>query len=121
MVKRSLVSSIASSPPALSKRRFFRGENPSGMIVASNARMTFLTFLFRSSLFRQSHKQSLSSCVVDEAQDAERHFSGEDLRALFLYKEDTISDTHDTYKCKRCKDGKQWIKSPAMLYGDTST
>lgn len=70
---------------------------------------------------RQSHKQSLSSCVVDEAQDAERHFSGEDLRALFQFKEDTLCDTHDTYKCKRCSGGKQRIKSQALLYGDTST
>ncbi|KAK0551042.1 DNA-dependent ATPase protein rad54 [Tilletia horrida] len=70
---------------------------------------------------RQSHKQSLSSCVVDEAQDAERHFSGEDLRALFQFKEDTVCDTHDTYKCKRCSGGKQRIKAQALLYGDTST
>ncbi len=72
-------------------------------------------------LQRQSHKQSLSSCVVDEAQDAARHFSGEDLRALFTFKEETACDTHDTYKCKRCKSGKQFIKAPALLYGDTST
>ncbi len=62
-------------------------------------------------LQRQSHKQSLSSCVVDEAQDAARHFSGEDLRALFTFKEETACDTHDTYKCKRCKSGKQFIKA----------
>lgn len=72
-------------------------------------------------LQRQSHKQSLSSCVVDEAQDAARHFSGEDLRALFTFKEETACDTHDTYKCKRCKNGKQFIKAGALLYGDTST
>lgn len=29
--------------------------------------------------------------------------------------------THDLFKCKRCKDGRQVIKAPAMLYGDTST
>lgn len=72
-------------------------------------------------LQRQSHKQSLSSCVVDDALDAERHFSGEDLRALFQFKDNTICDTHDTYKCKRCRDGKQMAPSSAMLYGDTST
>ncbi|KAI1847959.1 hypothetical protein JX266_006072 [Neoarthrinium moseri] len=71
---------------------------------------------------RQSHKQSLSSCVVDEAEDVERHFSLDSLRELFQYRGDTKSDTHDTFKCKRCKpDGKQYIKAPAMLYGDTST
>jgi DNA repair and recombination RAD54-like protein len=70
---------------------------------------------------RQSHKQSLSSCVVDSAEDVERHFSLDSLRELFQYRPGTTSDTHDTFKCKRCKDGKQVIKAPAMLYGDTST
>ncbi|KAJ9150948.1 DNA repair and recombination protein rad54 [Coniochaeta hoffmannii] len=71
---------------------------------------------------RQSHKQSLSSCVVDSAEDVERHFSLDSLRELFQYRGDTRSDTHDTFKCKRCRpDGKQYIKAPAMLYGDTST
>lgn len=70
---------------------------------------------------RQSHKQSLSSCVVDSAEDVERHFSGEDLRKLFEFCPDTDCDTHDTFKCKRCKDGKQIVRAPAMLYGDTSS
>ncbi|KAG6003844.1 DNA repair protein rhp54 [Claviceps maximensis] len=71
---------------------------------------------------RQSHKQSLSSCVVDSAEDVERHFSLDSLRELFQYRPDTTSDTHDKFKCKRCKpDGQQWIKAPALLYGDTST
>lgn len=29
--------------------------------------------------------------------------------------------THDLFKCKRCKGGKQIARAPAMLYGDTST
>lgn len=72
---------------------------------------------------RQSHKQSLSSCVVDSAEDVERHFSSESLRELFQLKDDTRSDTHDTFKCKRCSkdDGRQQVKAPAMLYGDTSS
>lgn len=71
---------------------------------------------------RQSHKQSLSSCVVDSAEDVERHFSVDSLRELFQLRLNTTSDTHDTFKCKRCKaDGRQTIKAPAMLYGDTST
>lgn len=71
---------------------------------------------------RQSHKQSLSSCVVDSAEDVERHFSLDSLRELFQYRAGTKSDTHETFKCKRCKpDGKQYIKAPALLYGDTST
>lgn len=59
--------------------------------------------------------------MVDEDVDAERHFSGEDLRALFAFKSNTLSDTHDTYKCKRCQNGRQIAPSKAMLYGDTST
>lgn len=74
---------------------------------------------------RQSHKQSLSSCVVDSAEDVERHFSLDSLRELFQYRPDTTSDTHDTFKCRRCRPakegGKQFIKAPALLYGDTST
>ena len=71
---------------------------------------------------RQSHKQSLSSCVVDSAEDVERHFSAESLRELFQFKPETRSDTHDTFKCKRCRpDGTQFVKAPAMLYGDTSS
>lgn len=37
------------------------------------------------------------------------------------YNDKTDSETHDTFKCKRCRDGKQILKSKAMLYGDTST
>ncbi|KAK5957590.1 DNA-dependent ATPase protein rad54 [Knufia fluminis] len=71
---------------------------------------------------RQSHKQALSSTVVDSAEDVERHFTSESLRELFQFKPSTTSDTHDTFKCKRCKpDGTQTIKAPAMLYGDTSS
>jgi DNA repair and recombination RAD54-like protein len=59
---------------------------------------------------------------VDSAQDVERHFTLDSLRELFQYHGQTTSDTHDTFKCKRCKpDGKQYIKAPAMMYGDTST
>ena len=71
---------------------------------------------------RQSHKQALSSCVVDSAEDVERHFTLDSLRELFQFKPKTTSDTHDTFQCKRCgPDGTQHIKAPAMLYGDTSS
>jgi DNA repair and recombination protein RAD54 and RAD54-like protein len=71
---------------------------------------------------RQSHKQSLSTCVVDAGEDVERHFSLDSLRELFQYRPGTTSDTHDTFKCKRCKsDGHQHVKAPALLYGDTSS
>ncbi|KAL5489747.1 RAD54 [Sanghuangporus weigelae] len=70
---------------------------------------------------RQAQKQALSSAVVDATEDAERHFSVDMLRQLFTFKENTLCDTHDTFKCKRCKDGKQLVKSQALLYGDAST
>lgn len=57
----------------------------------------------------QAHKQSLSSCVVDEEQDVLRHFSRENLRQLFQLMENTDCDTHDTFKCKRCEGGKQLV------------
>ncbi|BGP40059.1 DNA-dependent ATPase protein rad54 [Rhodotorula kratochvilovae] len=69
---------------------------------------------------RQSHKQNLSSVIVDAKQDIGRHYTGDDLRQLFLYKE-SLCETHDLFKCKRCKNGKQFVRAPAMLYGDTST
>lgn len=44
---------------------------------------------------RQTHKKALSSCVVDEEQDVERHFSLGELKELFTLNESTASDTHD--------------------------
>ncbi|KAF8643841.1 hypothetical protein AX16_008858 [Volvariella volvacea WC 439] len=70
---------------------------------------------------RQANKQALSSCVVDEKEDTERHFSLDALRQLFLFNEKTLCETHETFKCKRCRDGRQVIKSSALLYGDAST
>ncbi|KAJ7685280.1 DNA repair protein, SNF2 family [Mycena polygramma] len=70
---------------------------------------------------RQANKQALSSAVVDEKEDIERHFSVDALRKLFLFNEGTLCETHETFKCKRCKDGRQTIKAPAMLYGDGSS
>ncbi|CAK5277650.1 unnamed protein product [Mycena citricolor] len=70
---------------------------------------------------RQASKQALSSAVVDELQDVERHFSTDALRKLFLFNETTLSETHETFKCKRCKEGKQILKAQALLYGDAST
>lgn len=71
---------------------------------------------------RQSMKMSLSSCVVDEKEDVERIFSGDNLKMLFQYQPDTSCDTHDTYNCKRCRaDAGQVAKSSAMLYGDATT
>lgn len=46
---------------------------------------------------RQVHKKALSSCVVDNEEDVERHFSINELRDLFTLNENTKSDTHDRY------------------------
>lgn len=60
---------------------------------------------------RQVHKKALSSCVVDNEEDVERHFSINELRDLFTLNENTRSDTHDRFKCKRCVNNIQ-IKPP---------
>lgn len=60
---------------------------------------------------RQEHKKALSSCVVDNEEDVERHFSLNDLRELFKYNEETLSDTHDKFSCRRCVNGIQ-VKPP---------
>lgn len=44
---------------------------------------------------RQTHKKALSSCVVDNEEDVARHFSVDQLKDLFKYASDTVSDTHD--------------------------
>ncbi|XP_068599411.1 DNA repair and recombination protein RAD54-like [Brachionichthys hirsutus] len=63
-------------------------------------------------LQRQAHKKALSSCVVDEEQDVERHFSLGELRELFTLNEETASDTHDRFRCRRCVNGRE-VRPPA--------
>ncbi|KAI4886621.1 hypothetical protein NFI96_012739 [Prochilodus magdalenae] len=63
-------------------------------------------------LQRQAHKKALSSCVVDEEQDVERHFSLEELKELFALNEYTLSDTHDRFRCRRCVNGRQVCPPP---------
>ncbi|XP_051567327.1 DNA repair and recombination protein RAD54-like isoform X2 [Myxocyprinus asiaticus] len=70
-------------------------------------------------LQRQAHKKALSSCVVDEEQDVERHFSLGELRELFSLNEDTMSDTHDRFRCRRCVNGRQ-VRLPPEDYDCTS-
>ncbi|XP_057371515.1 DNA repair and recombination protein RAD54-like [Daphnia carinata] len=60
---------------------------------------------------RQAHKKALSSCVVDNEDDVERHFSLSDLRDLFKLEDQTMSDTHDKFKCRRCVNRIQ-VKPP---------
>uniref|UniRef100_A0A182Q2T2 DNA repair and recombination protein RAD54-like n=1 Tax=Anopheles farauti TaxID=69004 RepID=A0A182Q2T2_9DIPT len=56
---------------------------------------------------RQTHKKALSTTVVDNAEDGERHFTQDDLKDLFKLDELTRSDTHDIFRCKRCTNGVQ--------------
>nr|XP_020476561.1 DNA repair and recombination protein RAD54-like [Monopterus albus] len=63
-------------------------------------------------LQRQAHKKALSSCVVDEEQDVERHFSLGELRELFTLNVETRSDTHDKFRCRRCVNGRE-VRPPA--------
>ena len=39
----------------------------------------------------------MSSCVVDEELNVERHFTTGDLKDLFKYDEKTLCDTHDRF------------------------
>ncbi|XP_045147837.1 DNA repair and recombination protein RAD54-like isoform X2 [Echinops telfairi] len=56
---------------------------------------------------RQSHKKALSSCVVDEEEDVERHFSLGELKELFTLDEASLSDTHERLRCRRCVNNRQ--------------
>lgn len=67
---------------------------------------------------RQSHKQALSSCVVDEEKDMDRHFRKDDLRDLFTNNISCLTETHDTFKCRF---GCDKADRPNMAYGDLST
>ena len=49
------------------------------------------------------------------AQDAKQHFSTADLRALFVFKENTNCDTHDLLKCKTCAPAGQSQPSDAQV------
>ncbi|XP_076758634.1 DNA repair and recombination protein RAD54-like okr isoform X2 [Xylocopa sonorina] len=61
---------------------------------------------------RQAHKKALSSTVVDQEEDVARHFTLNDLRDLFKLEENTVSDTHSKFKCKRCINGIE-VKGPS--------
>ncbi|XP_011261584.1 DNA repair and recombination protein RAD54-like [Camponotus floridanus] len=60
---------------------------------------------------RQAHKKALSSTVVDQEDDVARHFTINDLRDLFKLEQNTVSDTHDKFKCTRCVNGIE-VKGP---------
>ncbi|KAJ2554197.1 DNA-dependent ATPase protein rad54 [Coemansia sp. RSA 1933] len=66
---------------------------------------------------RQSYKTSLSTCVIDEQEHVERHFSRDQMRQLFQAKlrGQTMSETHDQFKCRRCVRGRQAIRAPEPM------
>ncbi|KAK2196737.1 bifunctional Helicase [Babesia duncani] len=54
---------------------------------------------------RQICKDGLSSMIVTEgANELKDSLSGEYLQNIFDYKTDTMSDTHDSLNCSKCKD-----------------
>lgn len=63
---------------------------------------------------RQAHKKALSDTVVDQNEESMRHFTSEDLRDLFRLEENTLSDTHCKFKCKRCVNNIQVTLPPEM-------
>lgn len=69
---------------------------------------------------RQTHKKALSNCIVDSAEDVERHFSVADLKELFQLEDESIlSDTHSKFNCKRCRNNVQLEDPPE--YADTAS
>ncbi|KAJ2875048.1 DNA-dependent ATPase protein rad54 [Coemansia asiatica] len=66
---------------------------------------------------RQAYKTSLSTCVIDEQENVERHFSRDQMRQLFQarLRGETMSETHDQLKCRRCVRGHQAIKAPEPM------
>ncbi|KAJ2524953.1 DNA-dependent ATPase protein rad54 [Coemansia sp. RSA 2049] len=66
---------------------------------------------------RQSYKTSLSSCVIDEQENVDRHFSRDQMRQLFHAKlrGQTASETHDQFKCRRCVRGRQAVRAPEPM------
>ncbi|XP_053958054.1 DNA repair and recombination protein RAD54-like [Anastrepha ludens] len=63
-------------------------------------------------LQRQTHKKSLSSAIIDNNDSDEKHFTRDDLKDLFRYEADILSDTHIKLKCKRCVNNIQMQPPP---------
>ncbi|KNC24241.1 hypothetical protein FF38_13685 [Lucilia cuprina] len=63
-------------------------------------------------LQRQTHKKSLSSTIIDNNESEEKHFTRDDLKDLFSYEADILSDTHNKLKCKRCVNNIQTQPPP---------
>mmetsp|Transcript_7727 Transcript_7727/g.12495 ORF Transcript_7727/g.12495 Transcript_7727/m.12495 type:complete len:909 (-) Transcript_7727:77-2803(-) len=63
---------------------------------------------------RQLSKEGLQSVVADD-QSLESTISMNDLKDLFSLREDTISDTHEKYKCTRCSMEKESLDGAEKL------
>ncbi|KOB73773.1 Steroid receptor-interacting snf2 domain protein [Operophtera brumata] len=61
---------------------------------------------------RQAHKKALSDTVVDQNEDSLRHFTSDDLKDLFRLEENTLSDTHSKFRCRRCVNNIQVTLPP---------
>lgn len=61
---------------------------------------------------RQAHKKALSDTVVDQNEESLRHFTSDDLKDLFRLEENTLSDTHGKFRCKRCVNNIQVTLPP---------
>ncbi|KAG4300817.1 hypothetical protein PCK1_002894 [Pneumocystis canis] len=78
---------------------------------------------------RHKYNDPISSTTIVNDNDPDQPLSSypiamdltETLRQLFELNLNTLCDTHDTFKCKRCKNDKQFVKTSALLYGDVST
>jgi hypothetical protein len=57
-------------------------------------------------LQRQLSKEGLTTVVEDR--EATNTFSTDELKTLFMRRKDTISDTHDALRCKRCRSVKKY-------------
>eukprot|EP01061_Rhynchopus_euleeides_P041807 TRINITY_DN73098_c0_g1_i1.p1 TRINITY_DN73098_c0_g1~~TRINITY_DN73098_c0_g1_i1.p1 ORF type:complete len:1095 (+),score=464.44 TRINITY_DN73098_c0_g1_i1:226-3285(+) len=51
---------------------------------------------------RQVSKQGLSANIMDATDKSKQQFRNNDLKALFVLKKDTVSETHDLLGCKCC-------------------
>ncbi|KAJ1722517.1 DNA-dependent ATPase protein rad54 [Coemansia erecta] len=62
---------------------------------------------------RQAYKTSLSTCVIDEQENVERHFSRDEMKQLFrpTLRGQTTCETHEQFKCRRCVRGRQAIRA----------
>ncbi|CAD2219907.1 DNA repair and recombination protein RAD54B [Angomonas deanei] len=52
---------------------------------------------------RQVSKQGLSANVVDMQEDSNQHFTLDELKALFKFTANTLSETHDLLDCTECE------------------